>query len=45
MGLVLDCVPMQLGYTLLYAPDVAAAPLRAVADIHGFLVELCTPMA
>lgn len=58
---------MQLGYTILYVPDVPATLERAlaagakpmrpaevmpwgqtiayVADINGFLVELCTPMA
>lgn len=45
MGLVLHCVPMQLGNTIHYVPDDAAALLRAVADINGFLVERCTPMA
>jgi uncharacterized glyoxalase superfamily protein PhnB len=60
---------MQLGYTILYVPDVPATlkfyeaaiaagaqPMRPVevmpwgqtmayvADINGFLVELCTPM-
>jgi len=47
---------MQLGYTILYVPDVPATPMRPVevmtwgqtiayvADINGFLVELCTPV-
>ena len=43
---------MRLGYTILYVPDVPAAlevmpwgqTIAYVADINGFLLELCTPV-